>query len=138
MLIKPVRAELVEACDRKLRDACASLNGSNKTIVLPAPSLMSNDFFWLYILKCADQSYYTGHTDSLDVRLAQHEAGAISNCYTATRRPVVLVYWAAFASREEALAAEIQVKGWSRRKKEAMMMGDWKMVSQLAMSKVKQ
>ena len=99
---------------------------------------MPNDFFWLYILKCADQSYYTGHTDSLEVRMAQHEDGAYSNCYTATRRPIALVYSAAFSSREEALAAERQVKGWSRRKKEAMMRGDWPLVSRLARSKAKQ
>ena len=99
---------------------------------------MPNDFFWLYILKCADRSYYTGHTDSLEVRLAHHESGAISNCYTATRLPVALVYSAAFSSREEALSAKRQVKGWSRRKKEAMMRGDWQMVSSLAMSKAKQ
>lgn len=95
---------------------------------------MTNNYFWLYILKCADNSYYTGHTDSLEVRLAQHESGAYVNCYTATRLPVVLVYSATFGSREEALAAERQVKGWSRRKKEAMMLGDWKLVSQWAMS----
>ncbi len=98
---------------------------------------MPNDFFWLYILECADQSYYTGHTDLLEVRLAQHEDGANSNCYTATRRPISLVYSAAFSSREEALAAERQVKGWSRRKKEAMIRGDWQMVSSLALSKGK-
>ena len=96
---------------------------------------MSNDFFWLYILKCADRSYYTGHTDSLEVRLAQHTSRANSNCYTATRLPVELVYSEAFASREEALTAERQVKGWSRRKKEAMIRGDWQMVSRLALAK---
>ena len=99
---------------------------------------MPNDSFWLYILKCVDQSYYTGHTDSLEARLAQHESGAISNCYTATRRPVELVYAVAFVSREEALTAERQVKGWSRRKKEAMMRDDWQMVSRLAISASKQ
>ncbi len=99
---------------------------------------MPNDFFWFYILKGADRSYYTGHTDSLEVRLAQHASGAILNCYTATRLPVSLVYSAAFASREEALTAERQVKGWSRRKKEAMMRGDWPLVSRLARSKAKQ
>ncbi len=98
---------------------------------------MPNDFFWLYILKCADQSYYTGHTDALEVRLKQHEVGADLNCYTATRRPVELVYSATFASREEALTAERQLKGWSRRKKEAMMRGDWELVSRLAIAKAK-
>lgn len=96
---------------------------------------MGDDYFWLYILKCADGSYYTGHTDSLEVRMAQHENGAYANCYTAARRPVKLVYSLAFPSREEALAAEQQVKGWSRKKKEAMMRGDWMAVSRLARQK---
>jgi putative endonuclease len=95
---------------------------------------MSDNFFWLYVLKCVDKSYYVGHTDALEVRLAQHVNGAIANCYTATRRPVTLVYSVAFDSREEALAAERQIKGWSRKKKEAMMLGNWQLVSSLAKS----
>ena len=99
---------------------------------------MNNIVFWLYILKCSDDSYYTGHSDSLEERLSKHESGIFANCYTATRRPIELVFSTAFASREEALAAERQVKGWSRRKKEAMMLGDWASVSRLAKSKMNQ
>jgi predicted GIY-YIG superfamily endonuclease len=76
--------------------------------------------FWVYILRCADGSYYTGHTDELEQRLAQHESGAIPGCFTFRRRPVKLVYWQEFASREEALTAEMQIKGWGRKKKEAI------------------
>jgi len=94
--------------------------------------------FWVYIVRCADGSYYTGHTDNLDLRIGQHIAGAIPSCYTFKRRPVTLVFSQPCATREEALAAERQIKGWSRKKKEAMMRGDWGEVSRLARSAGKQ
>jgi putative endonuclease len=90
--------------------------------------------FWVYILRCADGSYYTGHTDNLEKRMGQYQAGECSG-YTATRRPLQLVWSQECFSREEALSAERQIKGWSRRKKEAMMRGDWSEVSRLAQSK---
>ena len=90
--------------------------------------------FWVYILRCADGSYYTGHTDDLPKRLAQYEAGAIRSCYTYKRRPLELVFSQEFPTRESALAAERQIKGWSRRKKEALIRGDWEEVSLLARS----
>ena len=90
--------------------------------------------FWVYILRCSDNSYYTGHTDNLDHRIAQHNAGDLPSCYTYKRRPVTLVFSQPCASREEALTAERQIKGWSRKKKEATMRGDWAEVSRLASS----
>lgn len=90
--------------------------------------------FWVYILHCADGSYYTGHTDDLDRRMAQHEQGSITDCYTCSRRPVSLVFSQPCTTREEAMAAEHQIKGWSRKKKEAMIRGDWNEVSRLAHS----
>jgi putative endonuclease len=90
--------------------------------------------FWIYILCCADGSYYTGHTDDLELRVAQHESGEIEG-YTATRRPIELVYTQECATREEALSAELQIKGWSRKKKEAMIRGDWNEVRRLAGNK---
>ncbi|WP_422461295.1 MULTISPECIES: GIY-YIG nuclease family protein [unclassified Endozoicomonas] len=90
--------------------------------------------FFVYILQCADGSYYTGHTDNLEQRLAQHQLRYFPDCYTANRLPVELKYQQAFPSREEALAAEQKIKGWSRKKKEAMMRGDWSQVSHLARS----
>ena len=90
--------------------------------------------FWVYILKCADDSYYTGHTDNLEHRLGQHQSGTQGG-YTASRLPVVLMWSQEFASREEALSAELQIKGWGRAKKEAMMQGEWDTVSQLSRGK---
>jgi predicted GIY-YIG superfamily endonuclease len=90
--------------------------------------------FWAYILRCADNSYYTGHTDNLEKRIGEHSSGAIASCYTFKRRPLQLVFSQEFPTREEALASELQIKGWSRKKKEAMMRGDWAEVSRLAKS----
>lgn len=88
--------------------------------------------FWVYILRCSDDSYYTGHSDELERRLGQHNAGAITSCYTFKRRPVELVYQQKFPSREEALTAERQIKGWSRAKKAALIKQDWAAISRLA------
>ena len=90
--------------------------------------------FWIYILRCSDNSYYTGHTDNLDKRIVAHQTGEIEG-YTAKRLPVTLVFADEFPTREEALACERQIKGWSRKKKEAMMRGDWAEVSRLACTK---
>ena len=89
--------------------------------------------FWAYMLRCADGRYYVGHTDALEQRLAQHEAGRESS-YTAKRLPVALVWSQDFASRDEALTAERQIKGWSRAKKEALIAGDWQRLHELAVS----
>ena len=88
--------------------------------------------FWVYILRCADGSYYTGHTDNLEKRTREHDAGAMTDCYTFRRRPLQLVFSQGFPTRAEALASERQIKGWSRGKKEAMMRGDWAEVTRLA------
>jgi putative endonuclease len=80
--------------------------------------------FWVYILECVDKSYYTGHTDDLEKRLYEHEQNFFK-CYTSKRLPVRLVYSCEFETREDALARERQIKGWSRRKKEALIAGDW-------------
>ncbi|MFA5683684.1 MAG: GIY-YIG nuclease family protein [Lysobacteraceae bacterium] len=83
--------------------------------------------FWTYMLRCADGSFYLGHTDELERRIAQHQHGEIPG-YTVKRRPVTLVWSQPFSTREEALAAERQVKGWARAKKEALIRGDWKAI----------
>ena len=93
--------------------------------------------FWVYILKCNDNSYYTGHTDNLEKRLAEHQQQAHRSCYTATRLPVELCFQQAFPTREEALASERQIKGWNRKKKEALMEGDWGEISRLSKLKKK-
>ncbi|MEH3047269.1 TrmH family RNA methyltransferase [Sphingomonas adhaesiva] len=87
--------------------------------------------FHAYMLRCADGSFYIGHTDDLDARIAAHQSGSLGG-YTATRLPVALVWSQDFPSRDEALTAERQLKGWSRAKKEALVNGDWDKVRSLA------
>jgi len=87
--------------------------------------------FWAYMLRCSDGSYYTGSTDNLEHRLAQHQFGEIPG-YTASRRPVELVWSDDFGTREEAFASERRIKGWSRVKKEALIRGDWADIVQAA------
>jgi predicted GIY-YIG superfamily endonuclease len=87
--------------------------------------------FWVYVLQCADGSCYVGHTDNLEGRLVQHQSGALGR-YTKARRPVRLAYAPKFPTRDEAFAAERQVKGWSRKKKEALIRGDWNELRRLA------
>ena len=90
--------------------------------------------FWAYLLHCRGGAYYAGHTDNLDYRIAQHQAGTIAG-YTAERLPVELVWSQEFGTRIEALTAERQIKGWSRAKKMALIRGDWDAISVLAQSK---
>ena len=87
--------------------------------------------FYTYLLHCNDGSYYTGHTDDLEHRFAQHSSGALGG-YTAKRLPVSLVWSQDFPTRDEAFAAERQIKGWGRAKKLALIKGDWQRISELA------
>ena len=87
--------------------------------------------FWVYLVRCADGSYYAGHTDNLEQRIEQHRSGELGG-YTSTRRPVDLAYSELFSTRDEAFAAERQIKGWSRKKKEALIRGDWQEIKRLA------
>ena len=68
--------------------------------------------FFAYLLRCADESYYVGHTDELTRRLQEHQEGG-GCAYTTTRRPVTLVWSEEFATRELAKEAETRIKGWS-------------------------
>ncbi len=87
--------------------------------------------FYVYILRCKDNSYYIGHTDNIEKRLSEHHLGIFVNCYTKNRRPVTLVFLDSFATRDEAFSAERQIKGWSRKKKEALMRDDWDEIKRL-------
>lgn len=84
--------------------------------------------FYVYILKCANGKYYTGHTDNLEKRIGQHQSGAFEG-YTSEHLPVTLMWTQDFPTRYEALDAEMKIKGWSQAKKEALIKGDWGRVS---------
>ena len=83
------------------------------------------------MLYCADRTFYVGHTDDLDHRIAQHHNGEMGG-YTSTRLPVKLVWCDEFPTRYEALQAEREIKGWGRAKKLALIRGDWPLISRLA------
>ena len=92
---------------------------------------------YVYILRCSDGSYYTGTYRGADIetRVSEHKLGVYPNAYTASRRPVKLLWSKAFQRAEDAIKLERQIKGWSRKKKEAFMKGDWGEVSRLSKSK---
>ncbi|RMH61088.1 MAG: GIY-YIG nuclease family protein [Calditrichaeota bacterium] len=75
---------------------------------------------YMYILECADGSYYTGSTTNLKRRLAQHQAGEGAN-HTKNRLPVKLVYFEEYPGIDTAFYREKQIQGWSRKKKEALI-----------------
>ena len=86
-----------------------------------------------YILQCSDGSYYVGSTDDLEAHVTAHQRGRISG-YTAARRPVRLIWSESFETRDDAVARERQLKGWSRAKKEALMAGDIERLKALSRS----
>ncbi len=88
-------------------------------------------YFFCYMLRCSDGSYYTGHTDDIDKRLGEHQAGAGGD-WTKARRPVELVWSEMFQYRDDAFACERQVKGWRRAKKEALIRRDWEVLVELS------
>jgi putative endonuclease len=77
----------------------------------------------MYILQCADGSYYTGSTWNLEKRLWEHQNGLGAN-YTAVRLLVSLVFCEQCERVEDAFRREKQVQGWSRRKKQALIAGE--------------
>ena len=81
--------------------------------------------WYVYILECADGTFYTGMTSDPALRLEEHSSGLDPAAYTFTRRPINLVWVQAFPTRDQALAGEHQVKGWSRAKKLALIRDDW-------------
>jgi len=93
--------------------------------------------YFVYILQCADGSYYVGVTNDLEVRLEQHQIGYDPKSYTFTRRPIVLKYYQRFTLIEQAIEFEKQLKGWSRKKKEALFDENWEEVKRLSNLKKK-
>ena len=86
---------------------------------------------YLYILQCADGSYYTGSTTNIQLRLWQHQQGEGAK-HTAKRLPVKLVYTEEFDRIDAAFYREKQVQGWSRKKKEALIAGKFNQLSSLS------
>lgn len=79
------------------------------------------EHYFVYILLCNDGSYYVGLTNDLLKRFQEHIDGVYTNCYTFKRRPLILKYYEVIPFLKEAKAREIQIKGWSRAKKKAII-----------------
>jgi putative endonuclease len=88
--------------------------------------------YYVYMLLCADGSFYVGVTNELEVRIGQHQFGIDPHCYTFSRRPLKLVHSSDFRNVDDAIAWEKQLKGWSRAKKQALVESDWHRISRLA------
>ena len=78
---------------------------------------------WVYILQCADGTYYVGHTEDVDARVGLHNAGRAA-AWTARRRPVILAYREPHPDEQSARQREAQIKRWTRAKKQALIGGD--------------
>jgi len=81
--------------------------------------------YYVYILSCSDKTYYTGVTSDLTERLESHQRGKYANSYTYSRRPVELVYYCEFTEPMKAIAFEKRIKKWSRKKKKALIDGEY-------------
>ena len=96
--------------------------------------------YTVYIVECHDGSYYVGVTNDLERRLWEHNTGFDKKCFTYKRRPVELKYYESCGDINQAIAYEKQLKGWSRKKKQALFKEDftelkWLSKSTLAKSK---
>ncbi|MBI9042012.1 GIY-YIG nuclease family protein [Lutibacter sp.] len=90
---------------------------------------------YVYILKCADDTYYTGVTSNLESRMLKHQTGFYPNSYTASRKPLKLVFYCEFTDINKAIETEKQLKKWSKAKKEALINGEFNSLINLAKKK---
>lgn len=90
---------------------------------------------YVYIVKCRDSSYYTGLTNDIERRMAEHNSGEDQNAYIYHRRPVELVFCETLNDTNQAIELEKQIKGWTRKKKEALIERNWEKLKQLAVCK---
>lgn len=95
------------------------------------------EIYYVYILKCSDNSYYIGITNDLSRRVDEHNDGINPTSYTHNRRPVELVFSSEFNDVNQAILFEKQIKGWSRKKKEAIIEGKWNLLPQLSKNNMK-
>jgi len=88
----------------------------------------------MYILQCADGSYYTGSTENLTLRIQEHESG-LGAQHTRLHKPVKLLYYEEFDRIDDAFYREKQIQKWSRAKKEALIAGDIEKLKELSKKK---
>ncbi|TXE06736.1 GIY-YIG nuclease family protein [Gelidibacter salicanalis] len=88
--------------------------------------------YYVYILKCADDSYYTRITNDVARRFEEHQLGKHKDCYTFKKRPVKMEFYQEFNDVLQAIFYEKKLKGWSRAKKKALIEGDFDRLQILA------
>ncbi|WP_291964744.1 GIY-YIG nuclease family protein [Maribacter sp.] len=91
--------------------------------------------YYVYILECADNSFYTGITSNLTQRLESHQSGKYKDSYTSKRRPVNLVYYCEFTDPNLAIEMEKRIKKWSKAKKKALIAGGHEKLPNLSKKK---
>ena len=116
----------MSACDQHARMESKHVA---RGIMLPSSSVRT---FWVYMLQCGDGSYYSGVTNNLEERVAMHKEGLDPRAYTYQHRPVELVHSEEYGSINDAIRREKQLQGWSRKKKEALIKGDFEKLQALA------
>lgn len=93
--------------------------------------------FYVYILECSDNTYYTGITSNMEKRLIEHQSGKHIDSYTFKRRPINLKFYAEFTNVEIAIQTEKQIKKWSRAKKNALINNEFEKLPNLAKKRFK-
>jgi len=88
--------------------------------------------YFVYIIKCSDKSYYTGVTNNVERRVYEHNTSNDELSYTYNKRPVELVFCQPFQDIQQAIAFEKQIKGWTRKKKEALIENNWHKLKELS------
>ena len=94
--------------------------------------MIKNYSLLVYIVKCSDESYYTGVTNNLNRRISEHNNGRNPGAYTFKRRPVELMFAIGFDKNQDAFDFETKIKGWSRKKKEALFKSNWDEIHELS------
>jgi putative endonuclease len=97
--------------------------------------LTMNQYF-VYILLCNDNSYYVGVTNDVERRMYEHDNAVNPRSYTSLRRPVKLVFTERFPDINQAIAFEKQIKGWGRKKKEAIINDKWNLLPELSKNNI--
>ena len=92
-------------------------------------------FYYVYILKCLDGTYYTGFTSNLEKRFMEHQSGKYKYSYTNSRRPLILAFYQQFVDPNQAIMVEKQIKKWSKAKKEALINNEFEKLPNLAKKK---
>jgi putative endonuclease len=91
----------------------------------------------VYIALCSDGSYYTGVSNDVESRIVQHNLGIDKKSFTYSRRPIKCVWFSDPMDPNQAIQLEKQIKGWSRKKKEAIIRNQWTMLPELSQNKLK-